>query len=867
MNKKAFILPFFALTWCAAASEFWPLDISSAAKWGFRDETAGDGKGGWTDQGPDVDLASLTVPEIEYGPAKFRILDEKTHPGATTMVLSRPIRGGSDEVLRVECPENQADGLYILHAAAWPPPDALGEIQVCYKDGSKEVIAVNTREHCRDWRGSGVNLSNGRIVWYGGGFESPVLFASAFPLKHSSPVWIGFRLTAPQAIWLIPAVTLKQGFKPFAPLTPVKMEAGENFVPVKYRWGTKKGSILDFSGLNDAPAGKYGFVKTSGENFSFENAPKKMIRFFGTNLVYHAVFPDRELAEKIADELAATGCNLARLHLNDELLIKKDAPTSLEIDPERLDRMEYLVAKLKERGIYISIDLYGCRRFRSGDGKELSADRAPFAMKYFYLLRSDAMENLKEFARRWLTHVNPHTGLAWNEEPALAFLNLVNEDPAEDAYSRGPQKGKLFEELFKERTGKVRTSSAEFTEFLYKLQQKRLQELLTFTRQKLKIQCPVTSLNMFDGPRLAWMREMFDFVDYHAYFDHPSYSRNYTFPWHFFQQSAITRMGYLPISAVPNRRYGKPFIMSEFLYCYPNQFRAEGGPLIGAYASLQNWACLLSYCWASMEGRNHVKELRGEFRTGCFSVCNDPLMVESNRIAALLFRRSDVQTAQNRYVAPFPETLSLAIPAVYTLESRLLGLVSQIGTEPTGKITQLPCDSPQAAAAVRKIKASGIAVSDTEELTLDSRNRRFLINTPRANSITLQDGSVRSGSLEVSHPDSFQTVAVFSMDGKPLTDSGRLLLFQLSDIVNSGDTFSDQSRTQLTAFGQLPLLLRRARCEITLHTAGSYRVYALSAAGVHKGELEGKIQNGAFRMKLDNSRFGGTTMYELVRKK
>ena len=95
MNKIVLTLVLCALAWSAPAAEFWPLDISSAARWGFHDEIAGDGKGGWTDQGPDVDLASLTVPKIEYGPAKFHILDEKTHPGATTMVLSRPVRGGT----------------------------------------------------------------------------------------------------------------------------------------------------------------------------------------------------------------------------------------------------------------------------------------------------------------------------------------------------------------------------------------------------------------------------------------------------------------------------------------------------------------------------------------------------------------------------------------------------------------------------------------------------------------------------------------------------------------------------------------------------------------------------------------------------
>ena len=39
-----------------------------------------------------------------------------------------------------------------------------------------------------------------------------------------------------------------------------------------------------------------------------------------------------------------------------------------------------------------------------------------------------ALANWAAFSRNLLTHVNPYTGLAWKDDPALAGLSLVNED-------------------------------------------------------------------------------------------------------------------------------------------------------------------------------------------------------------------------------------------------------------------------------------------------------------------------------------------------------------------------------------------------------------------------------------------------------
>jgi hypothetical protein len=55
------------------------------------------------------------------------------------------------------------------------------------------------------------------------------------------------------------------------------------------------------------------------------------------------------------------------------------------------------------------------------------------------LLVSDrAMDNWKAFSRVLLSHVNPYTGVAYKDEPALAWLCVVNEPNATNYLGRLP---------------------------------------------------------------------------------------------------------------------------------------------------------------------------------------------------------------------------------------------------------------------------------------------------------------------------------------------------------------------------------------------------------------------------------------------
>ena len=122
------------------------------------------------------------------------------------------------------------------------------------------------------------------------------------------------------------------------------------------------GSIMDFSPLLDAPAGKYGRLTVNPRgHFSFAARPAEDVRFYGVNLCYSAAFPSREQAEQLADAIARAGYNSVRLHHNDGMLLA-DSPGGMKLDPAMLDRQDYLIHCLKRRGIYLTVDLYCDRK-------------------------------------------------------------------------------------------------------------------------------------------------------------------------------------------------------------------------------------------------------------------------------------------------------------------------------------------------------------------------------------------------------------------------------------------------------------------------------------------------------------------------
>lgn len=185
---------------------------------------------------------------------------------------------------------------------------------------------------------------------------------------------------------------------------------------------------FDLRPLNEPTAGANGWLRAEGERFIDERGDT--VRLFGTNLTAAACFPDPAQAGPLARHLARLGCNIVRLHFLDNqwgpgvpsLVPPSNNPGRDGLQADALARLDRFLAELKAAGVRVNLNLHVGRhypgwqeplpQFSKGTGQFLPGDIA----------------ELKTYARLLLEHVNPHTGIALKDDPAIPILEISNED-------------------------------------------------------------------------------------------------------------------------------------------------------------------------------------------------------------------------------------------------------------------------------------------------------------------------------------------------------------------------------------------------------------------------------------------------------
>jgi len=186
---------------------------------------------------------------------------------------------------------------------------------------------------------------------------------------------------------------------------------------------------LDFSWLNDPPAGKHGYVRAEGEQLVFEDGT--VLRLFGVNISFGSACPSHEVAEAMAEELVSMGVNFVRLHglSHGNVLIDPDAE-GIVLREDRLERTDYLIHCLKQKGIYLQLDtICGCNHFRERDGftKEERDFIAFSGGRCVHLFDRRLIELDKQYIRALMTHFNPYTGYRYADDPAIVIVQYLNE--------------------------------------------------------------------------------------------------------------------------------------------------------------------------------------------------------------------------------------------------------------------------------------------------------------------------------------------------------------------------------------------------------------------------------------------------------
>jgi hypothetical protein len=188
----------------------------------------------------------------------------------------------------------------------------------------------------------------------------------------------------------------------------------------------RAGALLDLRDLNEKVAGQSGFVRLADGGESFVLGNGEPVRFWGVttnvqrdrsseDLVHHARF------------LAKRGVNMVRLHGH---MDPKDKNARLtDVDDKAIDEAWKLVAAMKKEGIYVTISPYW-----SGNLKQVPSawgidgwpeNQAPVGLLFF---NPKLQEGYKAWLKALLTRPNPYTKIPLAHDPALAIIQLQNED-------------------------------------------------------------------------------------------------------------------------------------------------------------------------------------------------------------------------------------------------------------------------------------------------------------------------------------------------------------------------------------------------------------------------------------------------------
>lgn len=185
-------------------------------------------------------------------------------------------------------------------------------------------------------------------------------------------------------------------------------------------------ALLDLRTLNEQTAGEKGFVRLTPDGNDFALGDGKPVRFWAVNTTVYR--QEAEDLERHARFLAKIGVNLVRMH--GSISPKGEGKRITDVDEAEIDRCWRLVAAMKKQGIYTTISPFWANGGHAGTAASWNlegyGDKADLWGLMFF---DDSLQRAyKTWVKALYTRPNPYTGVALRDDPAVAIVQVKNED-------------------------------------------------------------------------------------------------------------------------------------------------------------------------------------------------------------------------------------------------------------------------------------------------------------------------------------------------------------------------------------------------------------------------------------------------------
>ena len=166
-------------------------------------------------------------------------------------------------------------------------------------------------------------------------------------------------------------------------------------------------------------------VTTDGEHFMQAD---QRLRIWGVNTSFNGNLPTHSEAERMARRLAAMGVNCVRLHHMDTSRWPSglwDPTDGVTLYAPALERLDYYIDQLAQNGIWCNLNLHVGRKH--SDYLAIPASNSDYD-KVVDLFTPQIIAAQKDYADQMLNHVNQYRGVRYADDPAVAFVEISNED-------------------------------------------------------------------------------------------------------------------------------------------------------------------------------------------------------------------------------------------------------------------------------------------------------------------------------------------------------------------------------------------------------------------------------------------------------
>ena len=702
-------------------------------------------------------------------------------------------------------------------------------------------------------------------------------------------------------------------------------------VPFEVQHRSDIESPVDVSFLLKSPAGADGFI--SVKDGHLVDGSGERFRIWGVNLTGwnrgSTNLPPKSEAERWAKILARNGINCVRFHFLDmpthlpEKAAEREAkridavkmgrrnsvPQAGLIDDSRndtqtfdsdaMDRLDYFIWKLKEVGVYSNLNLNVGRMYREGDN--VPDYELVWVAKGYTYIGDRLIELQKDYAKQLLTHYNPYTQSKYTDEPAVATVEIVNENSIIEFWLRNWLRGELakgkphyqldftpfyarqltsmfndwlqdnrkpseINDLKKEagvaedqpmprlRRGDFTTASKlrfhSEAAFLIDVEVRFMEAMKAYLKSELGVKSPVigTADHTYWIPSqpLLNANEHMDYIDAHVYWQHPAiWGQRNTPMVNDPLDSTVVKLSRSAMS-------GRPFTVSEVNHPNPNDYAAEMIPILAAYAAFQDWDGIYFYTFEPKVGDDWDPYVFDEF-----DITLDPVKMIQMKTGALIFSRADVDPAQTTVERSYtdeqvyetmrmPERERPFFTKDFPKELPLLH-----GSRIRSLHKRMSKDLP------RKVQAP--YYSDTQQLKWYPNGGKtgiFTIDTARTQAIV---GFLKANPMETFHitpeiKNDFCAISLSSLTEEPIRRSDSLLLTACSKWENSGVVWNERY-TLWDDWGHGPTLIEPVKGWLMLKELdGAVAVFVtpLDGAGVPLTDtpIEGRRMEDGWEIHL-----------------